>query len=123
MRETWPNMSTPNAIIEPMARDLTIDFRVPGFSVRNLKYIRKFAEVYPDPQFMQALLAQLPWWHNVLLLEKLKDFSMREMVCSRGNKNIGALPKELRGTLPTAAEIEAKLTKHKTEDTLDRDEL
>ncbi|MCF7852427.1 MAG: DUF1016 N-terminal domain-containing protein [Simkaniaceae bacterium] len=31
-----------------------------GFSVRNLKYMRKFAEVYPEEQIVQALLAQLP---------------------------------------------------------------
>jgi len=30
-------------------------------SVRNLKYTRKFAKVYPDSQIVQALLAQLPW--------------------------------------------------------------
>jgi hypothetical protein len=29
--------------------------------------------VSPDSQFVQALLAQLPWWDNMLLLEKLKD--------------------------------------------------
>ena len=33
-----------------------------------------------------------------------------------------ALPKELQGTLPTAAEIKAKLTEHRSEDVLDRDE-
>ena len=34
-----------------------------------------------------------------------------------------ALPKEFQGTLPTAAEIEAKLTQHKSEDVLDRTEI
>jgi hypothetical protein len=34
-----------------------------------------------------------------------------------------ALPQELQGTLPTAAEIEAKLTQHRTEDVLERDEI
>lgn len=66
-------------IIERMARDLTSDFPgVSGFSVRNLKYMRKFAEVYPDSRIVQTLLAQLPWWHNILLLEKLKDPLIRE---------------------------------------------
>jgi len=61
-------------IIDQMATDLTVDFPgASGFSVRNLKYMRKFAEVYPDLQFVQALLAQIPWWHNILLIEKLKD--------------------------------------------------
>ena len=34
---------------------------------------------------------------------------------------LDTLPKELEGTLPTAAEIEAKLTEHRTEDASDRD--
>ena len=66
-------------IIDRMAKDLTVDFPgVSGFSVRNLKYMRKFAEVYPDFQIVQAVLAQIPWWHNLLLLEKLKNFEARQ---------------------------------------------
>jgi predicted nuclease of restriction endonuclease-like (RecB) superfamily len=61
-------------IIDRMAKDLATEFPgISGFSVRNLKYMRKFAEIYPDPQFVQTLLAQIPWWHNILLIEKLKD--------------------------------------------------
>ncbi|NGX45016.1 MAG: hypothetical protein K940chlam2_00156 [Chlamydiae bacterium] len=75
-------------IIERMSGDLATDFPgVSGFSVRNLKYMRKFAEVYPDLQFVQALLAQLPWWHNMLLLEKLKDSTMREWYAQEVIKN------------------------------------
>lgn len=33
---------------------------------------------------------------------------------------LNALPKELEGTLPTAAEIEAKLIEHNAEDVVDR---
>ena len=69
VREGWGTK-----IIDRMSKDLGADFPgVSGFSVRNLKYMRKFAEVYPDPQIVQAVLAQLPWWHNLLILEKLKD--------------------------------------------------
>lgn len=75
-------------IIDRMARDLATDFPgVSGFSVRNLKYMRKFAEVYPDLQFVQTLLAQLPWWHNLLLLEKLKDSFAREWYAQEAIKN------------------------------------
>jgi len=64
-REGWGTK-----IIDRMAKDLAADFPgVSGFSVRNLKYMRKFAEIYSDPQFVQTLLAQIPWWHNLLLLE------------------------------------------------------
>lgn len=65
-------------MIERTSKDLSVDFPgLSGFSVRNLKYMRKFAETYPDFQFVQAVPAQLPWWHNVLLMEKLRDTERR----------------------------------------------
>jgi hypothetical protein len=35
--------------------------------------------MYPDYQFVQAMLAQIPWWHNLLLLEQVKDKEVRRM--------------------------------------------
>lgn len=43
-----------------------------GLSPRNLKYMRAFAEPFPDKQIVQQLVAQLPWGHNVKLVEALK---------------------------------------------------
>lgn len=42
-----------------------------GFSARNLKYMRAFAQAWPDAAFVQAALAQLPWYHHLALLDKL----------------------------------------------------
>lgn len=42
-----------------------------GFSPRNLKYMRAFAEAWPDAEFVQQAAAQLPWGHNLVLLDKL----------------------------------------------------
>lgn len=42
-----------------------------GFSPRNLKYMRAFAEAWPDMEFVQAVLAQLSWYHQLALLDKL----------------------------------------------------
>lgn len=65
-------------IIDRMAKDLAADFPgVSGFSIRNLKYMRKFAEEYTDFAFVQAVLAQIPWWHNLLLLERVKEVELR----------------------------------------------
>jgi predicted nuclease of restriction endonuclease-like (RecB) superfamily len=62
-------------VIERLAKDLSSEFPgIAGFSSRNLKYMRKFAEAYPDFSFVQAAPAQIPWWHNVILLEKLEDW-------------------------------------------------
>jgi len=42
-----------------------------GFSPRNLKYMRAFAEAWPNQGFVQQAVAQLPWGHNVVLLDRL----------------------------------------------------
>ena len=48
-----------------------------GFSVRNLKYMRQFASTYADISIVQELLAQLSWYHNITLIQKLKDDDIR----------------------------------------------
>ena len=34
--------------------------------------MKKFATEYPDFEFMQQVVAQIPWGHNILLLDKIK---------------------------------------------------
>ena len=59
-------------VIERLAHDLHAAFPdMKGFSPRNLKYMRAFAEAWPDQAFVQELLAQLPWYHHLTLLDKL----------------------------------------------------
>lgn len=66
-------------VIERLARDLRAEFpEMKGFSARNLMYMRDFADAWPDAEIVQQLAAQLPWFHNVLLLTKLKDPSLRQ---------------------------------------------
>ena len=48
-----------------------------GFSPRNLKYMRRFAQEYPDGEFVQQVAAQIPWFHNCVLLDKLADHQER----------------------------------------------
>ena len=59
-------------VIERLAHDLRAAFPdMKGFSPRNLKYMRAFAESWPDAEFVQGVLAQLPWYHQLALLDKL----------------------------------------------------
>lgn len=44
---------------------------------RNLKYMRAFAEAWLDFEIVQQLVAQLPWGHNVLLLNRIKTEEAR----------------------------------------------
>lgn len=61
-------------IIDQLAKDLKKEFPdIKGFSSRNLKYMRSFAEAYPDKQIVQQAAAQIPWFHNCVILEKVKD--------------------------------------------------
>jgi predicted nuclease of restriction endonuclease-like (RecB) superfamily len=65
-------------VIDRLAKDLTQEFpQMKGFSTRNLKYMRAFAEAYPDQAIVQEVLAQIPWYHNIALLEKLKSSQHR----------------------------------------------
>lgn len=65
-------------VIDRLAKDLKKEFpEVTGFSARNLKYMRSFAETYSEEQFVQQVAAQIPWFHNCLLIEKVKEPTAR----------------------------------------------
>ena len=67
-----------NKFIDNLATDIRIAFpESKGYSVRNLKYMAKFAETYPDRKFVQMVSAQIPWSHNIAILEKVKDPQQR----------------------------------------------
>lgn len=59
-------------VIERLAYDLRTAFPdMKGFSPRNLKYMRAFAEAWPELEFVQQAVAQIPWGHNLVLLDRL----------------------------------------------------
>lgn len=61
-------------VIEQLSKDLRKAFPdMKGFSRRNLLYMRRFSEEYPDFSIVQPVVAQISWSHNVRLLEKCSD--------------------------------------------------
>jgi predicted nuclease of restriction endonuclease-like (RecB) superfamily len=65
-------------VIDRLSADLRHEFpEMKGFSPRNLKYMRAFAQAWPDEAFVQQVVAQMPWAHNVILLDKLADPELR----------------------------------------------
>lgn len=65
-------------VIDQVVHDLRATFPdIRGLSPRNLKYMRAFAHAWPDPAIVQGPLAQLPWYHQIALLEKLDDADQR----------------------------------------------
>lgn len=65
-------------VIDRMSHDLKNAFPdMTGFSPRNLKYMRKFAEVWTDIELVQRTVALIPWRSNITLMDKLKDPELR----------------------------------------------
>lgn len=77
-----------NKFIDNLAADIRIAFpESKGYSVRNLKYMAKFAETYSDREFVQQVVAQIPWGHNVVLLDKVSDAEQRNWYIEACRKN------------------------------------
>jgi len=71
-------------VVDRLAKDLRAEFpEIEGFSPRNLKYMRALASAYPEVEFVQQVVAQIPWGHNLLLLNKLKQHELREWYARR----------------------------------------
>lgn len=90
-------------VIDRLAHDLRTNFpEMKGFSTRNLKYMRAFADAWPESEIcaaaaaqmegvfvqqpvgqfqpspiVQARLHKLPWYHHIALLDKLQTAEER----------------------------------------------
>ncbi|MEM7772119.1 MAG: PDDEXK nuclease domain-containing protein [Cyanobacteria bacterium P01_A01_bin.37] len=75
-------------VITRLAKDLKQEFPdITGFSRTNLMYMRAFAEAYPDEVVVQQVVGQLPWGHNIALLEKLKEYDQRLWYAGKATEN------------------------------------
>ena len=65
-------------VIQQLADDLRREFPdLKGLAFRNLQYMRKLAESWPDEPIVPQLVAQIPWGHNRLLLDRVRDAGER----------------------------------------------
>ena len=81
--KTWGNK-----FIENLARDIKLAFpNSTGYSVRNLKYMSKFAAEYPDREFVQQVVAQIPLGHNIALLDKIVNITERKWYIEKTREN------------------------------------
>src|SRR4029078_3950254 len=113
-------------VIDRLASDLRKAFpEMTGFSRRNLQGMRAFAEQFPDNQFVQQAVAQIPWGHILQILQGVKKPAEREFYVRQSlshgwartvlvhtlqgtSKPIGVagyrmMPARLRSTLPSPA--------------------
>jgi len=65
-------------VVDRLSQDIRERFpNSRGFSPRNLRYMRSFAQAWPDRAILQVPLARLPWYHHIALLEKLDQPDQR----------------------------------------------
>lgn len=75
-------------VIQRLSTDLRDEFEgVTGLSLRNLKYMRSFARAWPDLEIGQQPVAQLPWGHITVLLDKLDDQALRDWYAAQAVTN------------------------------------
>jgi predicted nuclease of restriction endonuclease-like (RecB) superfamily len=75
-------------IIDHLSEDLKQAFpEMNGFSPRNLKYMRKFAQQWPEREIVQRVAAQIPWRSNQLLLDKLDHEEKRRWYAEQTSQN------------------------------------
>lgn len=69
-----------DAVLERLSQDLINAFPdMKGFSRRNLYRIRAlYLAYYEESQFVPQAVAQIPWGHNIAILEKVKDPAERK---------------------------------------------
>ena len=77
-----------NNFTKQVSIELKLTFpNMKGFSERNIRSMRLFYEEYADDENWQQLVAKLPWGHNLLLIEKIKDKNVRKIYAENAIKN------------------------------------
>lgn len=93
-------------IVEKLAKDLRLEFPdMKGLSTRNLRYMRDFAQAYPQFTILQQIVAKsdmdenqpsiilqrsvakLPWGHNCTILDKLSALEERAFYAHKSVQN------------------------------------
>ena len=94
-----------NKFIDNLAADIRVAFpESKGYSVRNLKYMAKFAARFPDRRIVQEVLAQITWYHNIALMDKVKNNVVAEYFLKDISEPIGVSEYKITSSLPDALE-------------------
>ena len=75
-------------VVEKLAGDLRQEFPdVKGFSARNLWDMRRFYLAYKDHPNLRQAVAEIPWGHNLTIINKVKDPSQRQWYSYQTTQN------------------------------------
>ncbi len=71
--EKQKNSGWGDAVIKQIAKDLTSELgNIKGFSRSNLYSIKQWYDFYAKEK-VQQLVGQIPWGHNILIIQKVKE--------------------------------------------------
>ena len=77
-----------NGFIKRVSLEIKIEYpNMKGFSERNLRKMKLFYNEYRGYENWPQLVANLPWGHNMLLIEKIKDMNIRKIYMEATVKN------------------------------------
>ena len=80
------NTTWGSKFLDHLSHDLQAEFPgSTGFSVRNLKFMRQFAQMYPE--IGKQAVSQLPWGHIIVLMQQVKDTNARDWYANNVIKN------------------------------------
>lgn len=75
-------------LVDALAADLKKSFPdTQGFSRSNLHSMKKFAQTYTNLAIVQAMPGQLPWTHNLVLVERIKTPAARQWYAQQAIEN------------------------------------
>ena len=75
------------SVVEQLSKDLQKEFTgSSGFSARNLWDMRRFYETYNKFSNLRQLVAEIPWGHNLLIMQKIDDMEEKEYYIRASSK-------------------------------------
>ena len=104
-------------VIDKLSKDLQSAFpNMKGFSSANLRYMKSFYEAYQGVIICQQAAGKLPWWHNVVLLDKVKSMEERDWYARQTIENgwsRSILVMQIEGDLYHRQALQTKVTNFK----------
>ena len=69
-----------NSFIKNVTRIIKLEYSdIKGFFDRNLRSMKHLYNEYKNNEKWQQVIANLPWGHNILLMEKIKNKEVRDI--------------------------------------------
>ena len=95
-----------DTVIEQIAKDLSREFQnMKGFSRANLYRMTRFYAFYASQEeFVAQLVRQIPWGHNILIFQQIKDHNKALWYVRKTNEDYNAALEEIEQLMDARAD-------------------